>query len=52
MPETALRYGEEPVAISMDYHANVGMNMYWNFVRQNGYPIVAEEENESYNAPK
>jgi hypothetical protein len=43
MPETALRYGEEPVAISMDYNANVGMNKYWNFVRQNGYPIIAEE---------
>jgi glycosyltransferase involved in cell wall biosynthesis len=44
MPETATRYGEEPVAISMDYHANVGMNQYWNFVRQSGYHIVAEQK--------
>lgn len=47
MPETALRYGEEPVAISMDYYANVGMNKYWNFVRQAGHPIVAEDEEEN-----
>jgi hypothetical protein len=46
MPETATRYGEEPVAISMDYNANIGMNKYWNFVRERGYPIVAEEEKE------
>jgi hypothetical protein len=45
MPETAIRYGEEPVAISMDYNANVGMNKYWNFVRSNGYKIIAEEGN-------
>lgn len=44
MPDTAKLYGEEPVAISMDYNANVGMNKYWNFVRQMGYPIVAEQE--------
>jgi glycosyltransferase involved in cell wall biosynthesis len=44
MPDTATKYGEEPVAISMDYHANIGMNRYWNYVRQNGYGIVAEEE--------
>jgi len=43
MPDTAIKYGEEPVAISMDYYANVGMNRYWNFVRQAGHPIVAEE---------
>ncbi len=45
MPETAIRYGEEPVAISMDHNANIGMNKYWNFVRQNGYPIIQEENN-------
>lgn len=45
MPETAIQYGEEPVAISMDYHANVGMNRYWNFVRNSGYRIIAEENN-------
>jgi hypothetical protein len=44
MPETGILYGEEPVAISMDYNANIGMNKYWNFVRQNGYPIIAEEK--------
>jgi len=43
MPDTAIKYGEEPVAISMDYYANVGMNRYWNFVRQAGHPIAAEE---------
>lgn len=43
MPETAIKYGEEPVAISMDYHANIGMNKYWNFVRSNGYNIMAHE---------
>lgn len=54
MPETAIRYGEEPVAISMDNNANIGMNKYWNFVRQMGYPIIAEEENndEIYNSTK
>jgi cellulose synthase/poly-beta-1,6-N-acetylglucosamine synthase-like glycosyltransferase len=54
MPETALKYGEEPVAISMDYHANIGMNRYWNFVRQMGYTIAEEEsekeQNEIHNA--
>jgi hypothetical protein len=44
MPDTAVKYGEEPVAISMDYHANVGMNKYWNFVRQSGYSIIEEEQ--------
>jgi glycosyltransferase involved in cell wall biosynthesis len=44
MPETAIKYGEEPVAISMDYMANVGMNRYWNYVRQNGYKIVEEDQ--------
>jgi glycosyltransferase involved in cell wall biosynthesis len=43
MPETGFKYGEESVAISMDYHANIGMNKYWNYVRQNGYKIIAEE---------
>ena len=42
-PETAIKYGQEHVAISMDYYANIGMNRYWNFVRQMGYPIIAEE---------
>lgn len=52
MPETATRYGEEPVAISMDYYANIGMNKYWNFVRKMGYPIVAEDNNEIHNVTK
>ena len=43
MPDKGMLYGEEPVAISMDYNANVGMNRYWNYVRQNGYKIIAEE---------
>lgn len=46
MPETAIKYGEEPVAISMDYYANVGMNKYWNFVRKMGYKIVQEDSDE------
>jgi glycosyltransferase involved in cell wall biosynthesis len=44
MPETAIRYGEEPVAISMDNNANYGMNQYWNFVRQMGYKLICEEQ--------
>lgn len=52
MPDTAIKYGEEPVAISMDYNANVGMNKYWNFVRQNGYTIIEEENDEIHNASK
>lgn len=43
MPETAIRYGEEPVAISLDRNANLGMNQYWNAVRRAGYPIISEE---------
>lgn len=43
MPETAIKYGEEPVAISMDNNANYGMNQYWNFVRKMGYKIICEE---------
>lgn len=46
MPETATRYGEEPVAISMDNNANLGMNHYWNFIRKMGYPIINEETEE------
>lgn len=52
MPDTATKYGEEPVAISMDYYANIGMNKYWNFVRQVGYPIIAEKKNETNNSTK
>lgn len=44
MPETATRYGEEPVAISMSHEANMGMNHYWNFVRRLGYPIISDEK--------
>lgn len=44
MPEAGFKYGEESVAISMDNDANIGMNKYWNFVRQNGYKIIAEEQ--------
>lgn len=43
MPETALRYGEEPCAISMSQESNIGMNRYWNFVKSQGYKTMLEE---------
>lgn len=43
MRETALRYGEEPCAISMSREANIGMNRYWNFVKSQGYKTILEE---------
>jgi hypothetical protein len=43
MRETALRYGEEPCAISMSREANIGMNKYWNFVKSQGYRTMLEE---------
>jgi hypothetical protein len=43
MPDTALKYGEDSAAISWSAEANAGMNRYWNFVRDNGYKIMADE---------
>jgi hypothetical protein len=43
IPEKAFRYGQDSFAISMDNDANIGMNKYWNFVRQMGYKIIGEE---------
>lgn len=43
-PETALKYGEDPAALSWSNEANLGMNRYWNFVRDNGYRIIADEQ--------
>lgn len=45
LPDTATKYGEESVAVSMDNNANMGMNSYWNFIRKMGYKIVQEEVN-------
>jgi glycosyltransferase involved in cell wall biosynthesis len=44
IPETALKYGEDASALSWSNEANVGMNNYWNFVRNNGYKILCDEE--------
>lgn len=44
LPDTAGKYGEDEAAVSWSGEANTGMNRYWNFIRQNGYKIVAEEE--------
>ena len=44
MRETALRYGEEPCAISMSAEANMGMNRYWQFIKNNGYKTILEEK--------
>lgn len=46
MPETAQNYGTDSAAVSWSNEANLGMNRYWNFIKQNGYTIIAEEENE------
>ena len=42
MPDTAHSYGTDASAISWNNEANMGMNKYWNFIRQNGYKILAE----------
>lgn len=42
IPETANKYGSDAMAISWDGHANNGMNVYWNSMRQSGYKIVKE----------
>lgn len=55
MPDTGLAYGEEAVAASFDNAANMGMHKYWNFIRSNGYEIIAEEDgqdNEIYSSTK
>jgi hypothetical protein len=46
MPDTALKYGEDSSAISWSAEANAGMNRYWNFVRDNGYKIMADSAGE------
>jgi hypothetical protein len=46
MPDTASQYGEDKNAISWSGEANMGMNKYWNFIRNNGYKIIAEESEE------
>lgn len=43
MPDTAIAYGEEAVAVSFDNSANMGMHKYWNFIRS----IIAEDEQEN-----
>jgi len=44
MPETAIEYGEDAAAISWNNEANMGMGRYWNFIRKNGYKIIADEQ--------
>lgn len=46
IPTTAELYGTDKEAVSWSNEANTGMNKYWNFIRQVGYPIVAEESAE------
>jgi hypothetical protein len=48
-PETAMKYGTDSAAISWSAEANSGMNQYWNFVRDNGYKLIAEDNNEVHN---
>jgi len=43
MPDTAQLYGTDAAAVSWSNEANTGMNRYWNFIREMGYKIVAEE---------
>ena len=43
IPESALEYGQDSAAISHNGIANMGMRTYWNFIRDNGYKIIAEE---------
>ena len=42
MPDTASKYGQDKAAISWNPEANLGMNTYWNFIRNNGYKTVAD----------
>jgi hypothetical protein len=42
-PDKAQKYGTDEVAISWNNEANMGMNMYWNFIRDNGFKIIKEE---------
>jgi len=42
-PETGHKYGEDGNGISETPGGLPGMNSYWNFVRDNGYQIIAEE---------
>jgi cellulose synthase/poly-beta-1,6-N-acetylglucosamine synthase-like glycosyltransferase len=42
MPDTAQKYGTDSAAISWNNEANIGMNRYWNFIRNNGYKILGE----------
>jgi glycosyltransferase involved in cell wall biosynthesis len=43
-PIKALKYGEDSAALSWSNDANMGMNKYWNYVRSNGYKILADEK--------
>jgi len=43
MPDTANKYGTDASAISWNNQANMGMNQYWNFIRNNGYKILADK---------
>lgn len=43
MPETAVEYGTDSAAVSWSNEANLGMNRYWNFIRQMQYPILKEQ---------
>lgn len=43
LPDTAIKYGTDKAAISWNGHANMGMNQYWNFIRQNGYKIISDD---------
>lgn len=42
LPETGKKYGEDEAAISWNSQANMGMNRYWNFIRDNGYKTILE----------
>jgi glycosyltransferase involved in cell wall biosynthesis len=44
MPKTAQEYGTDPNAISWNNQANQGMNNYWNYIRNNGYKILADTQ--------
>lgn len=42
MPDTAQKYGTDSAAISWNNEANIGMNKYWNFIRDRGYKTLKE----------
>jgi len=42
MPETGSLYGSDKNAISWSNVANSGMNTYWNYLRSQGFKIIAE----------